>query len=210
MIRLFFPSCANASFVVLIDRLDSFFTYTLLCYQTIRIFARACSGKNLLLMLSPDACQFAAGMYRIAPLSFLHLFSLFAYITPEKGRFGELLSKLPIKFGNKAKSAFLPYSCLDIIQLGMKKRTAVIYRRPFLVIPNCRVKPSAEPWKRKTPKSFRDFSVFLYLVGVSGFEPEASWTRMTRNASLTPCKGGTLALRGCLDYDFGLRGWITA
>ena len=118
------------------------------------------------LMLPPDACQFAAGMYRIAPLSFLHLFSLFAYITPEKGRFAELLSKLPIKFGNKAKSAFLPYSCLDIIQLGMKKRTAVIYRRPFLVIPNCRVKPSAEPRKRKTPKSFRDFSVFPYLVGV--------------------------------------------
>ena len=28
---------------------------------------------------------------------------------------------------NKEKSAFLPYSCLDIIQLGMKKRTAVIY-----------------------------------------------------------------------------------
>ena len=27
----------------------SFFTYTLLCYQTIRIFARACSGKDLLL-----------------------------------------------------------------------------------------------------------------------------------------------------------------
>lgn len=70
-------------------------------------------------MLSPDACQFAAGMYRIAPLSFLHLFSFSAHITPEKGRFGELLSKLPIKFGNKAKSALLPYSCLDIIQLGM-------------------------------------------------------------------------------------------
>ena len=144
----------------------SFFTYTLLCYQTIRIFARACSGKNLLLMLSPYACQFAAGMYRIAPLSFLHLFSFSAHITPEEGRFEELLSKLPIKFGNKEKSAFLPYSCLDIIQLGMKKRTAVIYRRPFLVIPNCRVKPSAEPRKRKTPKSFRDFSVFPYLVGV--------------------------------------------
>ena len=73
------------------------------------------------LMLPPDACQFAAGMYRIAPLSFLHLFSFSAHITPEKERFGELLSKLPIKFGNKAKSAFLPYSCLDIIQLGMKK-----------------------------------------------------------------------------------------
>ena len=157
----------------------SFFSYTQLYYQTIRIFARACSGKNLLLMLSPDACQFAAGMYRIAPLSFLHLFSFSAHITPEKGRFGELLSRLPIKFGNKEKSAFLPYSCLDIIQLGMKKRTAVIYRRPFLVIPNCRVKPSAEPLKRKTPKSFRDFSVFPYLVGVSGFEPEASWTRTT-------------------------------
>ena len=112
-------------------------------------------------MLSPYACQFAAGMYRIAPLSFLHLFSFSAHITPEKGRFGELLSKLPIKFGNKAKSVLLPYSCLNIIQLGMKKRTAVIYRRPFLVIPNCRVKPSAEPRKRKTPKSFRDFSVFL-------------------------------------------------
>ena len=162
----------------------SFFTYTQLYYQTIRIFARACSGKNLLLMLSPYACQFAAGMYRIAPLSFLHLFSLFAYITPEKGRFGELLSKLSIKFGNKAKFAFLPYSCLDTIQLGMKKRTAVIYRRPFLVIPNCRVKPSAEPWKRKTPKSFRDFSVFPYLVGVSGFEPEASWTRTKRDTKL--------------------------
>lgn len=72
-------------------------------------------------MLSPYACQFAAGMYRIAPLSFLHLFSFSAHITPEKGRFGEIVSKLPIKFGNKAKSAFLPYSCLDIIQLGMKK-----------------------------------------------------------------------------------------
>jgi hypothetical protein len=57
-------------------------------------------------MLSPDACQFAAGMYRIAPLSFLHLFSFSAHITPEKGRFGELLSKLPTKFGNKEKSAF--------------------------------------------------------------------------------------------------------
>ena len=162
----------------------SFFSYTQLYYQTIRIFARACSGKNLLLMLSPYACQFAAGMYRIAPLSFLHLFSFPAHITPEKGRFGELLSKLPIKFGNKEKSAFLPYSCLDIIQLGMKKRTAVIYRRPFLVIPNCRVKPSAEPWKRKTPKSFRDFSVFPILVGVSGFEPEASWTRTKRDTKL--------------------------
>ena len=73
-------------------------------------------------MLSPDACQFAAGMYRIAPLSFLHIFSFSAHITPEKGRFGELLLKLPIKFGNKAKFAFLPYSCLDTIQLGMKKK----------------------------------------------------------------------------------------
>ena len=140
-------------------------------------------------MLSPYACQFAAGMYRIAPLSFLHLFSFSAHITPEEGRFEELLSKLPIKFGNKEKSAFLPYSCLDIIQLGMKKRTAVIYRRPFLVIPNCRVKPSAEPLKRKTPKSFRDFSVFPYLVGVSGFEPEASWSecnyRISENADIS-------------------------
>ena len=140
----------------------SFFTYTQLYYQTIRIFARACSDKNLLLMLSPYACQFAAGMYRIAPLSFLHLFSFPAHIMPEKGRFGELLSKLPIKFGNKAKSAFLPYSCLDIIQLGMKKRTAVIYRRPFLVIPNCRVKPSAEPRKRKTPKSL-EIPAFFFI-----------------------------------------------
>ena len=84
----------------------------------------------------------------------------------------------------KQNLPFSPYSCLDIIQLGMKKRTAVIYRRPFLVIPNCRVKPSAEPWKRKTPKSFGDFSVFLYLVGVSGFEPEASWTRTKRDTKL--------------------------
>ena len=161
-------------------------------------------------MLSPYACQFAAGMYRIAPLSFLHLFSFPAHITPEKGRFGELLSKLPIKFGNKEKSAFLPYSCLDIIQLGMKKRTAVIYRRPFLVIPNCRVKPSAEPWKMKTPKSSRDFSVFPYLVGVSGFEPEASWTRMTRNASLTRCRGERLLCVVAWIMIFVCWGWITA